>query len=69
MRGLFAGIFLLGATLIARAEEKKVEEGQPAPNFTLEAATSEGSKMVSLSEYKGKKNVVLFFYPKAMTGG
>src|SRR5215212_8460776 len=38
-----------------------LQVGQPAPSFTLPDATME---MMSLSSYKGKKNVVLYFYPK-----
>lgn len=38
--------------------------GQPAPQFTLPATDR---RMVSLSEYKGKK-VVLHFFPFAFTG-
>lgn len=41
------------------------EVGQPAPDFTLDA--HDGSQ-VTLSGFKGKKNVVLFFFPKAFTG-
>lgn len=40
--------------------------GSVAPAFTL--PTSE-SKMISLSEFKGKQNVVLYFYPKDDTPG
>ena len=40
--------------------------GGVAPAFTL--VDQEGKK-VSLKEFKGKKNVVLYFYPKAMTPG
>jgi peroxiredoxin Q/BCP len=40
--------------------------GRVAPAFTL--LDQEGKK-VSLKEFKGKKNVVLYFYPKAMTPG
>ena len=39
--------------------------GQPAPDFTL--PSTEGGD-VSLSSFKGKKNVVVFFFPKAFTG-
>ena len=39
--------------------------GQAAPDFTLPATT--GSD-VSLSSFKGQKNVVIFFFPKAFTG-
>lgn len=41
-----------------------VEVGQAAPQFTL---YGEGSKEVSLSDFKGQ-NLVLFFFPKAFTG-
>ena len=37
----------------------RVKVGQPAPDFTLE--DSDG-KNVSLTDYRGKKNVVLVFY-------
>lgn len=40
--------------------------GGVAPAFTL--ADQDGNK-VSLKEFKGKKNVALYFYPKAMTPG
>ena len=39
--------------------------GQTAPDFELPG--SQGT--VKLSSYKGKKNVVAAFYPKAFTGG
>jgi peroxiredoxin Q/BCP len=42
-----------------------IEEGKPAPAFTL---TDGGGKKVSLSDFKGK-NVVLYFYPKDDTPG
>ena len=40
--------------------------GQPAPDFTL---TDTEGKPVKLSDFKGKKNVVLAFYVLAFTGG
>ena len=40
--------------------------GKVAPSFTL--LNQKGEK-VSLKDYKGKKNVVIYFYPKAMTPG
>ena len=40
--------------------------GDMAPDFTL---PSTGGKPVTLSEFRGKKNVVLAFYPAAFTGG
>ena len=44
----------------------ELKVGQKAPDFSLES--SEGKK-ISLKDYKGKKNVVLYFYPKDMTPG
>ena len=40
--------------------------GNMAPAFTL--LDQDGNK-VSLKQFKGKQNVVLYFYPKAMTPG
>lgn len=41
-----------------------VEVGQPAPEFTL---SNQFGTPVSLADYRGQKNVVLVFYPKAFT--
>jgi peroxiredoxin len=41
-----------------------VEVGQAAPEFTL---TSQSGEKVSLSDYRGSKNVLLMFYPFAFT--
>lgn len=40
--------------------------GDLAPKFTLDAT---GNQTISLSDYIGKKNIVLYFYPKDMTSG
>lgn len=40
--------------------------GNMAPAFTL---VNQNGDKVSLKDFKGKKNVVLYFYPKAMTPG
>lgn len=40
--------------------------GNLAPAFTLK---DQDGKNVSLKDFKGKQNVVLYFYPKAMTPG
>ena len=42
-----------------------VEIGQPAPEFTL---PSQYGEQVSLSDYRGSKNVLVMFYPFAFTG-
>ena len=50
--------------------DKKVEEmsltiGQAAPDFTLK---NQFGEKVTLSSFKGQKNVVITFYPFAFTG-
>jgi cytochrome oxidase Cu insertion factor (SCO1/SenC/PrrC family) len=64
----------LGAISVAGfAQEKKpapptptVKVGDMAPDFKL---TDQNGKDVSLSEFRGKKNVALAFYVFAFTGG
>ena len=57
------GIALIGFTVPAFAEDAKTaanaaKTGQTAPDFTLE---SNSKKQVSLSSFRGKKNVILVF--------
>jgi peroxiredoxin len=42
-----------------------ISVGDAAPDFTLK---NQHGEMVSLSDYRGKKNVVVMFYPFAFTG-
>lgn len=42
------------------------EIGKKAPDFKLQ---NQEGEIVSLADFKGKKNVALYFYPKAMTPG
>ena len=64
------------ALLSAPALAQLPHPGEPAPNVELPVANAGKAlpgKMdgdtVNLSDFKGKKNIVLFFYPKAMTPG
>ena len=43
-----------------------VDVGQPAPDFTL---IDQNRQEVTLSQYRGKKNVVLSFHVYSFTGG
>jgi peroxiredoxin len=47
----------------------KLKIGDAAPDFKLQYFDGKDLKDVSLSEYRGKKNVVLAFYVFAFTGG
>ena len=64
-------LVLFGLPLFAATPEV----GKPAPAFDLAAANitsvfpdKKDAKNLRLADFKGK-NVVLFFFPKAMTGG
>jgi hypothetical protein len=47
----------------------KLKVGDMAPDFKLQYFDGNDLKDVSLSQYRGKKNVVLAFYIFAFTGG
>ncbi|MBC8045032.1 MAG: thioredoxin-dependent thiol peroxidase [Rhizobacter sp.] len=59
---MLAGMVLAGCT----APELSLKAGDAAPNFTLQ---SDDGRAVSLSDYKGKQPVVLYFYPQDETPG
>lgn len=44
-----------------------IKAGDKAPDFTLVTKTADGPKLVKLSEYIGKSNIVLLFVPMAFT--
>jgi peroxiredoxin len=53
--------------LLAAADTPmRVAPGDVAPNFSLSATNGKTEK---LADYRGKKTVVLAFFPKAFTGG
>ncbi len=64
--------FLLAARVPAAPQQKDVmaetnlKVGQMAPDFTL---PSDQQTSVKLSDYRGKKNVILAFYILAFTPG
>ncbi len=75
LSGVLGVILLAGAawwpssTLAAGTDELKLRVGDPAPDFKLQYFDGKELKDVSLSDYRGKKNVVLAFYVFAFTGG
>jgi peroxiredoxin len=52
--------------LIEESVPKQIDVGGTAPDFI---ASDQGGKSYQLSQFEGKKNVVLAFYPKDFTGG
>jgi peroxiredoxin Q/BCP len=76
MRRLTAALAGLFASVAFAADANPPKEGAPAPDINLPATQIEkvlpdakGAATLKLSDLKGKKNVVLYFYPKAMTSG
>ena len=77
MQKLFAALVFAAALLsspLSKAGPKEVtgampKVGDPAPDFKLQYFDGHDVKDVSLSQYRGQKQVVLAFYIFAFTGG
>ena len=68
---VLAGGLVLSMSLFAQGTpppKTTLKEGDMAPDFTLSATTPAGSK-VTLSDFRGKFNVVLAFFPAAFSPG
>lgn len=69
---IIKALFLLTFTSILLApvsfaqESKPLKTGDKAPLFT---ALDDKNQTFDISKHLGKKNIVIFFYPAAMTGG
>lgn len=63
----FIFLGLLATALFAQEGKTTLKVGDMAPDFKL--SSSVPGKTFTLSEFKGKKNVVLAFFPLAFTGG
>ncbi len=57
---------LLAVVPGSRASAAELAVGDVAPNFTL---TGSDGKEYSLDQFRGKRAVVLAWFPKAFTGG
>jgi AhpC/TSA family len=71
---LLAGLLLAMTAAPTVAQTKKEDSSMPkvgdmAPDFTLKHFDGNDLKDMKLSDYRGKKNVVLAFYIFAFTGG
>ncbi len=76
--GLLLAVSILVMLNFARVQGQSaaVAEGKPAPKVELPAVNiatalpdQKDAKTLSLDAFRGKKNVVLFFFPKALTSG
>lgn len=72
---VLAMVLLWSALPAAAQEQKKAPEpltikvGDVAPDFTLLHYDGKGVKPITLSEFRGKKNVIVAFFVFAFTGG
>ena len=66
MRFLPPAVAALLASLNTPAFAGRPAAGSLAPAFSLPASTG---KTIALAEFRGKRTVVLAFFPKAFTGG
>jgi peroxiredoxin Q/BCP len=68
MKVLITAVVLALIVVITMIEEQSgvLNIGDEAPDFSGKLSTGE---TIRLSDYRGKKNVVLFFYPKDFTAG
>ena len=62
----FAGTGAAALLLASAASASEPEVGAPAPDFALQG--SDGAA-VSLSQFRGKQDLVLAWFPKAFTPG
>jgi cytochrome oxidase Cu insertion factor (SCO1/SenC/PrrC family) len=70
------GLWAVNPASAADEGTPKVKVGQAAPDITLPATQAEkatpdakAGEPLELKDLKGKKNVVLYFFPKALTRG
>ena len=77
LTSVLAGVLAVGTPVPAVGQAKQPEAGSPsmpkvgdiAPDFKLNYFDGNDLKSVSLSQYRGKKNVVVAFFIFAFTGG
>lgn len=69
MRSL--ALLVLAVPLFAQNAPPKthLKEGEMAPDFTVAGRMNTSGKDIKLSDFRGKKNVILAFFPAAFTGG
>jgi peroxiredoxin len=63
---------LTAATALAQnvtPPKTPLKVGDEAPDFAIAANNTSNRTAVKLSDFRGKKNVILAFFPAAFTGG
>ena len=64
-------VLALAACALAQNAPQKttLKVGDVAPDFSLGARATSNNQAVKLSDMRGKKNVILAFFPAAFSGG
>jgi peroxiredoxin len=65
----FLSAALALATAVSAAAQEMPKVGDTAPDFTLKHFDGTDRRDVKLSDFRGKKNVIVAFYVFAFTGG
>jgi peroxiredoxin len=71
-RRLLWATCLAGAAAVAQQTappKTHLKVGDTAPDFTVPGRSNTTGKDIKLSDFRGKKTVVLAFFPAAFTGG
>ena len=63
-RGLWAAALIAALSFLPLGAARAIDVGDKAPEFALPASTG---KEIRLSDFAGKKSVILFFYIGAFT--
>ena len=66
---LFAMLAIPAIAQNVTPQKTNLKVGDVAPDFTISAKANTGGKDIKLSDFRGKKNVILAFFPAAFTGG
>lgn len=71
MKRVFLALAALAVPMLAQQapQHTSLKVGDMAPDFTVSARMNTSGKEIKLSDFRGKKNVVLAFFPAAFTGG
>ncbi len=65
-RLLFTIIIIVGISFSSFAQNKGLKVGDKAPEFS---ATTDDGSVWDLKNYVGKQNIIVYFFPAAMTSG
>ena len=66
---MFAGTLAVCAMAQTPPSKLQLKVGDVAPDFSFGASSASNRVAVKLSDFRGKKNVIVAFFPAAFTSG